>query len=161
MQGVVENLRLADPRDVDALAAWLHGYLAGAPAQARPAPAALRAGALPAPGAGDPDAMRLGHEVYVGACARCHETGRTPGSGGALQLQQAVALYDPDPRSLIHIVRDGIVPPDGEPARWMPGFGAMLTDAQTVALAGYLRHYGAGQAPWPDLEDSVRKAKQP
>jgi mono/diheme cytochrome c family protein len=143
MQGVVENLRLADPKDVDALAAWLHGYLRQAPAQARPAPAAMRGGGLAEPAADDP--------------ARAP----TPSSGGALPLQQAIALYDPDPRSLVHIVRDGIVPPDGEPARWMPGFGALLTDAQTAALAAYLRRYGAGQAAWPDLDDTVRKAKQP
>ncbi len=163
MQGVVENLRLADPKDVDALATWLHGWLRQAPANAGPAPAALRTGALREPAAGDADLarMRLGHEVYANACARCHEPGRTPGSGGALQLQQAIALYDPDPRSLIHIVRDGIEPPDGEPGRWMAGFGAMLSDAQTAALAAYLRRYGAQQAPWRELEDSVRKAKQP
>ncbi len=163
MQGVAENLRLADPRDVEALAAWLHASLEKAPAQARPAAAALRADGLPAPGEGDADLarMRLGHEVYVGACARCHEAGRAPSSGGALPLQQAIALYDPDPRSLIHIVGDGIEPPDGEPARWMPGFGAMLTDAQTAALAAYLRRYGARQQPWADLDDTVRKARQP
>jgi mono/diheme cytochrome c family protein len=163
MQGVVENLRLADPRDVEALAAWVHGYLAQAPAAGRPAAAALGAAALPAPQEGDPDParMRIGRAVYADACARCHEAGRTAGSGGALPLRQAVALYDPDPRSLIHIVRDGIEPPDGEPGRWMPGFGALLTDAQVAALAAYLRHYGARRAPWPDLEDRVRKAKQP
>lgn len=163
MQGVVENLRLADDQDIDALATWLHGYLQKAPAQARPAPAALRSGGLGSPDAGDPDAarMRLGREVYATNCARCHEAGRTPGSGGALPLQQAIALYDPDPRSLIHIVRGGIEPPDGEPGRWMPGFGAILDDAQTAALAAYLRRYGAQQAPWPAIEDSVRKAKQP
>ena len=71
-----------------------------------------------------------------------------------------MALYDPDPRSLIHLVRDGIAPPDGEPARWMPGFGAILTDEQTVALAAYLRRYGAGQPVWPELEKQVRKGKQ-
>jgi len=159
MQGVAENLRLADPADVEALATYIHSYLVQAPARATPA---TRPGSLPAPKADDPDLdrMRLGHQVYANACARCHDAGRAESSGTALPLQQAVALYDPDPRSLLHLVREGIAPPDGEPARWMPGFGAILTDEQTVALAAYLRRYGAAQADWPDLADRVRKGKQ-
>jgi mono/diheme cytochrome c family protein len=105
--------------------------------------------------------MRAGHAVYVNACARCHEVGREASSGAALPLQKAVALYDPDPRSLVHIVRDGIAPPDGEPARWMPAFGAILDDGQTAALAAYLRRYGAGQPQWADIDNKVRKARQP
>jgi len=159
MQGVVENLRHADPADIDALATYIHSYLAQAPARDTPA---RRPGSLPAPKADDPDLarMQLGHQVYANACARCHDAGRAESSGTALQLQQAVALYDPDPRSLVHLVRDGIAPPDGEPARWMPGFGAILSDEQTIALAAYLRRYGAGQADWPDLADAVRKGKE-
>jgi len=159
MQGVVENLRHGDPADIDALATYIHRYLAQAPARDTPA---RRPGSLPAPKPDDPDLarMQLGHQVYADACARCHDAGRAESSGTALQLQQAVALYDPDPRSLIHLVRDGIAPPDGEPARWMPGFGAILSDEQTIALAAYLRRYGAGQADWPDLADAVRKGKE-
>jgi len=160
MQTVVENLRLAEPVDTEALATYIHSYLRQAPQRATPA---TRPGSLPAPAADGPDAarMQLGYQVYANACARCHDAGRAATSGTALQLQQAVALYDPDPRSLIHIVRDGIVPPDGEPARWMPGFSTLLSDEQTVALAAYLRRYGARAPDWPDLADDVRKAKQP
>ena len=160
MQASVENLRLADPKDIDAIATYIHSYLAKAP------PRQTRAGmpgGLPAPAANDPDLqrMQLGHMVYANSCARCHEAGREATSGAALQLQKAVALYDPDPRSLIHIVRDGISPPDGEPARWMPAFGPILTDEQTGALAAYLRRYGAGQPQWAHIEDKVKEAKQP
>lgn len=160
MQSVAENLAQADPHDVAAMATWVHSYLDKAPANAA---RARTADALPAPAEGDADLtrMRAGYAVYRDACARCHELGRAPTSGAALPLQQALALYDPDPRSLIHIVRDGIEPPDGAPARWMPSFAAILTDDQTANLAAYLRHYGAGQAPWENIEDSVRKAKQP
>lgn len=159
MQSVVENLRLAEQADIEALATWVHGYLAQAPVRRTPAG---RAGSLPPPAADDPDLahMRLGHAVYANACARCHDAGRAASSGTALPLQKAVALYDPDPRSLIQLVREGIAPPDGEPARWMPGFGAILDDEQTTALAAYLRRYGAGAADWPDLADHVRKAKR-
>jgi len=160
MQDVVMSLAQADPNDVRALATYIHGYLAQAPARATPA---TKPGSLPAPADNDADLarMRLGHETYVMACARCHDAGRTPTSGAALPLQQAVALYDPDPRSLIHIVREGIMPPDGEPGRWMPGYATMMNDDQLTALAAYLRRYGANAEPWEDLEDSVKKAKAP
>jgi mono/diheme cytochrome c family protein len=157
MQDVVVNLAQAEPSDVEALATWAHSWLAQAPAKAAPA-----AGSLPAPKEDDPDLarMRLGHDVYAMACASCHDAGRGASSGAALQLQQAVALYDPDPRSLVHIIREGIVPPEGETGRWMPGFATELNDAQVTALAAYLRRYGARREPWEDLEDAVQKAKR-
>jgi mono/diheme cytochrome c family protein len=158
MQDVVIELGQADPKDVQAIATYIHGYLAEAPARAAPAP-----GPLPAPGESDPDLarMRLGHETYAMACARCHDAGRQASSGAALPLQQAVALHDPDPRSLLRIVRAGIAPPDGEPGRFMPGFATILNDAQLTALAAYLRRYGAKAEPWEDLEDAVNKTRTP
>ncbi|MDN4051591.1 c-type cytochrome [Massilia sp. YIM B02763] len=158
MQGVVQGLAKADPADVEALATWLHAWLAEAPAA--PKGNAALAGSLPAPPADAPQQLGAGYAVYAGACARCHEAGRAPTSGGALPLQKAVALYDPDPRSLVRIVREGIHPPDGEPGRWMPGFAGILDEGQTTALAAYLRH-AAAQAPWNDLEQSVKKASEP
>ncbi|MEX5748347.1 cytochrome c [Massilia sp. X63] len=163
MQDVVVQLGQADPGDVAALATYIHGFLKQAPARATPA---RQSGPLPPPPDQDPDLarMRLGYETYAMACAACHDAGRGAGHGGAsgaaLQLQQAVALYDPDPRSLVHIIRDGIVPPEGEPGRWMPGFGTVLGNAQVTALAAYLRRYGAQAEPWPDLEKTVERTVQ-
>jgi mono/diheme cytochrome c family protein len=158
MQAVVENLGRADPADVEALVTWIHAWLDQAPARE---PNAVRSGALPAPAAADPDALKAGYDVYAGACARCHEAGRAATSGAALPLQKAVALYDPDPGSLLHIVRDGITPAGAAPGRWMPAFAGILDDGQTAALAAYLRRYGAGEPAWTNLEDSVREARQP
>ena len=159
MQDVVVNLGQADAADVAAIATYIHGYLSQAPARAT---AARQAGPLPAPADKDPDLarMRLGYETYAMACASCHDAGRGASSGAALELRKAVALYDPDPRSLIHIIRQGIVPPEGEAGRWMPGFATVLGDAQVSALAAYLRRYGAGQAPWADLEEALQTTKQ-
>ncbi|QOY93741.1 c-type cytochrome [Massilia sp. UMI-21] len=160
MQEVTIQLGRADGADVAAIATYIHGYLKAAPARATPAQAD---GPLPAPDDRDPDLarMRLGYDTYAMACASCHEAGRGPGSGAALQLQKAVALYDPDPRSLIRIIRQGIAPPAGEAGRWMPAFGAVLGDAQLTALAAYLRRYGAQAAPWPELEQAVQQARKP
>ncbi|NNG22798.1 c-type cytochrome [Telluria aromaticivorans] len=160
MQDVVVNLGQADPNDLAAVATYIHSFLAQAPARATPA---NRPGSLPVPAAGDPDGqqMRVGYEIYAMACARCHDAGRDASSGSALPLQKAVALYDPNPRNLIHLIREGVAPPAGEPGRSMPGFATMLDDAQVTALAAYLRRYGAGAAAWPDLEDSIQKVRQP
>ncbi|WP_123071846.1 cytochrome c [Massilia aurea] len=160
MQDVVMHLAQADEGDVAALAAWTHSHLSQAPLRATPA---QQGGALPEPAADDPDLprMRLGYALYANSCARCHDVGRAPSSGSALPLQKAIALYDPDPRSLIHIVDSGILPPEGEPGRWMPGFKAILSDEQAGALAAYLRKYGAGQPAWPELDQQVSNARAP
>lgn len=159
MRDVAVNLGQADPADVAAVATYIHGFLKQAPVRATPA---RQAGPPPAPADTDPDLarMRLGYDIYTMACAGCHEGGRGAGSGAALQLQKAVALYDPDPRSLVRIIREGIVPPEGEPGRWMPGFGTLLDDGQVTALAAYLRRYGAGAQAWPELEEAVEKARK-
>jgi mono/diheme cytochrome c family protein len=158
MRDVVAQLGQANRADVDAIATYIHSYLEQAP----PRPATASA-SLAAPGANDPDQarMRAGYALYATACARCHDGGRGASSGAALALRQAPALYHPDPRNLIHIIRDGVAPPPGEPGRWMPGFGAMMSDAELAALAAYLRVYGARAAPWPELDDTVRETRQP
>jgi mono/diheme cytochrome c family protein len=156
MQAVTASLATADPRDVRALATYIVAQMGKPPAQvqARALAATMQPVVLPAPPAGDAQ-LALGHRVYQDACARCHATGRTGSSGGALQLQAAVALYDPDPRSLIRIVRDGIAPGPAEPGRWMPGYAGILDTDQLTALAAYLRHSAAQQPPWPDLARHV------
>ena len=116
--------------------------------------------AATAPGLDDPN-FALGAQVYATACASCHDLGRGPGSDAALRLPLAVAVHDADPRSLLHIVRDGIVPGDGAAGRIMPAFGSALTDAQLSALAGYLRQAAAGAPPWPDLARAVDDTRDP
>jgi mono/diheme cytochrome c family protein len=172
MQGVVNSLSKADAKDLQAIAVYIKSML-GTPSpeqQARADAARQRAalGALaavrpatPVTGKDEESLMKLGASVYEGACARCHDAGRQESSGGALPLPLAIAVYDPDSRNLVHIVRDGIVPPAGRPGRWMPGFADTLTDEQLIALVSYLRRYAADAPPWTDVTASVRKAKSP
>jgi mono/diheme cytochrome c family protein len=105
--------------------------------------------------------LLAGAAIYAGACARCHDMGRRDASDGALQMPLAVPVYDPDPRSLIRIVRDGVAPPPGEPGRFMPSFAGLLTNEQLVSLAAYLRRYAANAPAWTDLDSAVSKAKSP
>jgi mono/diheme cytochrome c family protein len=165
MQGVVEGLATASPADVQAIAVYVDSTL-GAPTPARQDLAkAVRARAsqptlptVPAAVAGDVT-LALGTSVYAQACASCHDLGRGLASSSALQLPLAVAVHDPDPRSLIRIVLRGIQPPTGAAARWMPAFGDALTDEQLVALLAYLRKAAAGAPPWNDLAERVREAR--
>lgn len=165
MQGVTASLAGADPADVRALATYIV-TLMGKPdprIEARAADAASHPVVLaPAPAGTDPASvqLQLGSRVYADACARCHASGRTGSSGGALQLPAAIAVYDPDPRSLIQIVRAGIPPGPAQPGRWMPGFAGILTNEQITALAAYLRHSAAQQAPWPHLANQVADAQK-
>jgi mono/diheme cytochrome c family protein len=166
MQDVVASLARANEADVRSIAVYIHSLLKTPSTQTQEnaivGARQARVRSLPPAPAGDTPAQRqlqLGATVYAGACARCHDRGRAASSGAALQLPAAVAVYDPDPRSLIHIIRDGIRPPAAEPGRWMPGFGDSLTDEQVEALAAYLRHSAARLPAWPELKGAVQKAK--
>lgn len=125
MQAVTHELAWADPGDVRAIAERVAAMMGG-PSSEKLAVAATmrqRAGGGPLAAAsapsiastgsvGEPDAatLALGQSVYVGACSACHDLGRGVSSNAALQLPLAVAVHDPDPRSLLRIVRLGIVP---------------------------------------------------
>lgn len=94
-----------------------------------------------------------GNMVYDGACADCHNRGRAQ-EGGALELPLGTALTIPTPRNLAYIIRDGIVPREGERGGWMPAYAGALTDEQLADLLNYLRAL-SGKPAWPDGE--VRK----
>jgi mono/diheme cytochrome c family protein len=96
-----------------------------------------------------------GNTVYDGACADCHNRGRQQ-EGGALELPLGTALTIPTPRNLAYIIRDGILPHEGERGGWMPPYAGALTDEQLTDLLIYLRALSGRQA-WPDVAGEVRK----
>ena len=96
-----------------------------------------------------------GNAVYDGACADCHNLGRGQ-EGGALELPLGTALTIPTPRNLAYIIRDGILPREGERGGWMPAFKGALTDAQLTDLLTYLRAL-SGQPAWSDVAGEVKK----
>jgi len=172
MQQVVATLKDADEKDRHAMAVYVMSYLAqGQGVQQRRAEEAKKRaarGSLPevrsSPEAGaaeDEAMMRLGASVYADTCARCHDQGRQISSGGALPMPLAIAVYDPDARNLIHIIRDGVVSPVGQAGRTMPAFADMLTDEQLTALVAYLRRYAADAPPWPDVAATIQEVKSP
>lgn len=172
MQGVVNSVSNADEKDVQAMAIYIKSLLGTpSPEQQAKANSAVQRAALgslaavrpttPPTSKEEESLMKLGATVYEGACARCHDAGRQDSSGGALPLPLAIAVYEPDSRNLVHIIREGIYPPSGQRGRWMPDFAGTLTDEQLITLVSYVRRYAADARPWADIAESIQKAKSP
>ena len=169
MQSVVHGLSRANEEDVRAMAVYLVSNLGASTAErdARAQRSLRRASQGPLAAqplvfsatADDTAQMKLGASVYQGACASCHDAGRKISSSSAMQLPLAIAVHDPDPRSLIRVIRDGIEPADGERGRWMPGYGDALTDEQITALVAYLRRAATNEPPWADVARRVHEAR--
>jgi mono/diheme cytochrome c family protein len=148
MTSVVHELSQVNDADVRAIATYVVSLdKRSAEERKRAADAALqRARAATA---------QRGNAVYDGACADCHNLGRAQ-EGGALELPLGTALTVPTPRNLAYIIRDGIVPREGERGGWMPVFEGALTDAQLTDLLTYLRAL-SGQPAWPDVAGELKK----
>ncbi len=157
MEPVVHNLKQVADDDVRAMANYIASLDTRSPAQRQAASAAALGAAKRPTVAGDP-AISRGALIYAGACADCHDRGRGV-EGGALPLPLASGLTLPTPRNLIHIIREGIVPAEGESGFWMPGYAGALTDAQLSDLVIYLRSL-AGRPAWDDVPGEVRKITQ-
>jgi len=153
MTDVVHNLAGAPAEDVRAIAT----YVASLDTRPRAERERAQASALAAAGrAKAPDAAGdAGHAVYAGACAECHDLGRGV-DGGALPLEFATGLTIPTPGNLIRIIRDGIVPGEGERGRWMPAYAGALSDAQLADLVAYLRSL-TDRPAWSDVRAAVRE----
>ena len=161
MQDVVGGLSRASGDDVRAVATAIVANMGAVDASRRASAVASRArAATPLSSQPVDPAFEVGASIYADACARCHDRGRGVSSNSALQMPLAVALYDADPHSFVQIVRQGVQPPAGEEGRFMPAYGATLTDAQLVALAGYLRHAAADLPAWSGLDAAVAATRE-
>jgi mono/diheme cytochrome c family protein len=169
MDPVIRNLAGVPEDDIKAIAAYVAAYAAQVTPEHKQkshdllARAALDATAQRAP---QPPAtserdqvQRNGRALYAGACASCHDIGRQTSSGSGLHLGLATVVHLDRPGNLIKIILEGIVPPAGEPGRWMPAFAGTFTDAQLAHLAQYIRAEYSRLPDWKNMEDEVRKAK--
>ena len=172
MAPVVGNLAAVPEAEVGAIATYV-AFLAGAPTPAREelarkvlarAKGESGAASVPSPAiaasSGSDAASHPGAAIYVGACAQCHgEAGRAP-LLRALNLALSSTLRNPRPDNAIRIIRGGIHPLGGGAGPWMPPFGDALTDAQLVALIGYLRAAFTESPSWNAIEDAVKRARE-
>jgi mono/diheme cytochrome c family protein len=171
MQDVVNNLNGASAEDVHAMAAYISAMLGPATAD--------RQGNMDRASAGSPttrgpqttgsaptkpalqDAVNAtGSVIYAGACASCHERTGQSFSAQGIPLTASKVLTLPDPQNLIHIIREGIAPPEGAPAATMPGFANALTDEQVVVLVNFLRSNFTNQGQWRDVDGFVRRIRE-
>jgi mono/diheme cytochrome c family protein len=70
-------------------------------------------------------------------------------------------IAGPNPSNLFNVVLYGLPAADAAHAPIMPGFAPVISDAQLVALARYLRSHFTDKEPWSDLENSLREARNP
>jgi mono/diheme cytochrome c family protein len=110
-----------------------------------------------------PDAAQLAREgtaIFAGACATCHHGGGEFPSTRPVPLGLSTAVHGPDPRNLLHIVAEGLHPRPGESGKIMPGFAGALTDAQIVALAGYVRSRFSDKPAWTGLAEALQQIRR-
>jgi nicotinate dehydrogenase subunit B len=163
MRDIPNNLGEAPADDVKAIAEYVGSLLAPATAgrserrrgpEARPEGPNASAEPTSTVGQGGA-ASRDAATIYAGACAGCHEPSGQRFSAMGIPLADSKVIAMPDPRNLIHVVVEGIEPPDGTPTASMPGFGAAFTQEQLAELAKFLRAQFSDQPPWKDMEKRV------
>ncbi len=170
MAPVADNLASVPDFDVRAIAVYV-ASLMGEPAQERREqgerlaavaqsfgvggkPQSAGSQAVPPQAAGG-----AGAAIYASACASCHESGR-PTPYGGINLALSTVINGENPRNLLNILLAGLPAADGVGAPIMPGFGAILTDAQVVALTSYLRSRFSTKPAWSDIPAQLREARE-
>jgi mono/diheme cytochrome c family protein len=78
---------------------------------------------------------------------------------GGINLALSTAINGENPRNLLNVLLAGLPAADGVRAPIMPGFGAILTDAQIAALTSYLRSRFSTKPAWSDLPAQLREAR--
>jgi mono/diheme cytochrome c family protein len=95
-----------------------------------------------------------GRSLFVKICSNCHRVGGIP---AALALTSTV--NGPDPRNLIHVINEGIQPPEGVPDRSMPAFGRSLSDTDLIDLVAFMRLNFSKQPAWKDVAAQVGRIR--
>ncbi len=142
MQPVGHNLARTPAEDVEAISAYLLSVM---DQTTRPPldPARVEAAeALP------------GAALFAGACASCHG-GSAPGGSQGLPLEKSDTVHAATARNLVNFILQGRQPGPGEPGSAMPGFATLLTRAQIVDVAAYVRARYSNEPPFAKLAETV------
>ena len=154
MLPVTRSLANASESDVEAMAAYVMSMQTSDPApQLSTAPKAN-----PAANAAS---LQAGATLFQAACASCHAAHAPMETiGGRPSLSQGTAVNSDSPRNVVRLILDGLPPEGSTPARLMPPFAGMLTDAQIADLARYLRSQYSKESPWPLTAADVAKYRK-
>lgn len=104
-------------------------------------------------------AANAGAQIYANACAQCHDDSR-PLPFGGMALPRSMGIAGESPLNLMNVILYGLPPANGETAPIMPGFDGVLSDAQILELAKFMRSRFTRNGPWPGLEEALRKARR-
>lgn len=100
-----------------------------------------------------------GAALYASACAQCHDDSQ-PLPFGGMALPRSMGVAGESALNLMNVILYGLPAADGRTAAIMPGFDGALSDAQILDLASWMRARFTRNGPWPDLEESLRKARR-
>ena len=146
MAPVSQNLALVPDADVEAIATYIASAI-GTPKRKPPG--------KPTSDTANND---TGAQIYVSACAGCHD-GRRPLPFGGARLIVSTAVSGESATNLVNVILDGLQPPEGTAGAIMPGFASSLTDGQVESLVAYIRSNFGGKPPWTGVESSLREAR--
>ena len=143
MQNVTDNLGPVTNADIAAMSVYLASFT--------PTGAGGKLAAIDPPGHDD------GRTIYAGACAGCHSGAQPPPLNG-IALAMSSTIHAPTSVNFLHLLLEGRRPDEGTAGPFMPGFDSVLSEAQVVALADYLRAT-VSLPPWTDTKDTLAKQR--
>lgn len=172
MAAVADNLRNVPQEDVRAIGAYVAAQMGdagtvgkrvaqqveGQAARGKAVAAMSADSQADAMGTAGTDSSDEGVLIYASTCAGCHQGPRAMPYGG-IDLALSSAIGAPNADNLVNVVLYGLPAAEAARAPIMPGFAAAMSNAELVALAGYLRAHFSDKGPWNNIENNVRDAR--
>ncbi len=164
MMGVSVDLQSLSETDLTALATYIASFAPAASAtkaaEAKAAAEKTTYGITTAQAMQEKGPATTGEAIFASACASCHFEGGNQPFYRPVPLALSSVVNAPSPRNLIQIVMAGIQPPAGAHGRWMPPFGAALTDQQIEQVATYVRSHFSRRPAWDDVGKLVGQIRK-
>lgn len=112
---------------------------------------------------GVPDDLAAAHDLWVGACASCHEPSAKMAQGAmnpsyGVALSTGYAVHSPQPLNTVRTIVGGVDFYRDRGGPYMPGFEGSLTADQIAELTRYVRARFSDGAAWGDVGDTVQNA---
>lgn len=110
-----------------------------------------------------PDDLAAAHDLWLGACAVCHEPSAATEQGGTnpsygVALSTGYAVHSQRPLNVVRTIVGGIDNYRDMGGPYMPGFGTSLTADQIAELTRYVRARFSDGAAWEDVGGTVQNA---
>ena len=156
MTPVVDGLGSLSDGDAEAIATYILSFqskadLAGRAAAAKSFAKKVEFGAAPS----SPNTpVERGEATFVRVCANCHRAGTD-----TAPLAFSSVVSGPDPRNMIHIIDQGIEPPQNSLNRSMPAFGRSLSASDLADLVAFVRSHFSQEPAWQKLPAHIAETR--